>query len=585
MAINKNEIDKYIFDPDNPKQCKSYNLLLQIAKKNNTMVYVNSDFILHCYKYDIINEDFKNYLWDKPDDFKQLSPKAKVNFFKESLSQKEYNEHLETLNLNLNKFTYNNIFNKFFDLHTNGFHIKKFKIYDNDLIFSKLLFSENNDYGGYKQYKDTLSFNQDYHGHKILFTNTVEDLYKSDDFFDVSSVVVTTLSEVWFIKESAYFDKNINKNIKPIFLKKIQDVDLLLDVLQRDLDKSKPEEIKKQDISNIKNISIKDFFSIKDIQLTNLNNKKEIYILGENGDGKTLLLQAITCALKGVNEDGQGSFRDIKDSFNLNIIDTLDKSYKCEENNIYKNLLAYGANRHNNSNTKEDESGFLTLFTNNLNLKNPIKWLITLDHSESKGEKNFISVNQAKQLIKDLLNKDVDIQISSTNVTFKEKGSIVQFDRLSAGYKGVITIICDMLERLSLNQAYVTDIKEFEAIVLIDEVELHLHPKWQYSFMQKLRELFPLIQFIVTTHSPTVILGASKEAVFYTIFKNENGQTCISNQEEIKENFLNDISSNIFDFDVSYERINNPSKDNKAQNTKAKESLLKLIDTINSEDK
>ena len=163
-------------------------------------------------------------------------------------------------------------------------------------------------------------------------------------------------------------------------------------------------------------------------------------------------------------------------------------------------------------------------------------------------------------------------------MTFTEKGSEVSFEQLSAGYRGVITIICDMIARLSEKQQ-VEHIKDFQGIVLIDEVELHLHPKWQYSFMNKLREIFPLIQFVVTTHSPTVLLGAGMEAVYYQIYK-EDGIVKISKQKDVKNDFLNDIQSDIFGFDVNYERINNPSKDDENRQKRAKEGLLNLIDTI-----
>ena len=67
--------------------------------------------------------------------------------------------------------------------------------------------------------------------------------------------------------------------------------------------------------------------------------------------------------------------------------------------------------------------------------------------------------------------------------------------------------------------------------------------------MKKLRDTFPLIQFIVTTHSPTVILGASKEAVFYKIYK-DDGKVQISNQianEGYTHNSL--VSSPLFDLE------------------------------------
>jgi predicted ATP-binding protein involved in virulence len=106
-----------------------------------------------------------------------------------------------------------------------------------------------------------------------------------------------------------------------------------------------------------------------------------------------------------------------------------------------------------------------------------------------------------------------------------------------------------MLWRLSSNQPYITDIKDYQGIVLIDEVELHLHPKWKYDFVKHIRELFPKIQFIFTTHSPTVILGASSEAVFYKVYK-DNAIVSISKQIPNKGYSNNTlISSPLFDLD------------------------------------
>lgn len=76
-------------------------------------------------------------------------------------------------------------------------------------------------------------------------------------------------------------DKFLNyrqNNIKPIFLKNIEDVDLLLNVLENDLNQEKQKNMPKEEISNIDTIEIKDFFSIKNLKLDNLKDKKEIYL-------------------------------------------------------------------------------------------------------------------------------------------------------------------------------------------------------------------------------------------------------------------------------------------------------------------
>ena len=322
----------------------------------------------------------------------------------------------------------------------------------------------------------------------------------------------------------------------------------------------------------IDKLTIKNFFSINQITLTHLKDKKEIYIVGENGDGKTLLLQAIAVGLKGTLEDGLKEFRAMENKFTVEIEN---------KEEIQNNFFAYGASRNNYCQIKEDIVGYLTLFSGEYDLKSPTKWLQYLDYSEQKNNDNVITVKEAKKLLQELLNSDIEIDVSPNGVTFTEKGSEVSFDQLSAGYKGVITIICDLIARLSEKQQ-VAKISDFQGVVLIDEVELHLHPKWQYSFIQKLRSTFPLIQFIVTTHSPTVLLGASMDSVYYHIYKDE-GVVKISEQKEIKNDFLNDIQSSIFGFDVNDERINNPSSDDKKRQKRAKEAMLSFIDTIEKE--
>ena len=199
---------------------------------------------------------------------------------------------------------------------------------------------------------------------------------------------------------------------------------------------------------------------------------------------------------------------------------------------------------------KEDETGYLTLFEDRYDLRSPVEWLQYLDHNEKSNKENILSVQEAKSLLNELLNKDITIDITPDDVIFTERGSEVSFTQLSAGYKGVITIICDLIARLYEKQPYVKEIQDFQGVVLIDEVELHLHPKWKYSFMKKLRDTFPLIQFIVTTHSPTVILGASKEAVFYKIYKDE-GKVAISNQIA-NAGYTNNslVSSPLFDMET-----------------------------------
>jgi len=323
-------------------------------------------------------------------------------------------------------------------------------------------------------------------------------------------------------------------------------MELLLNISKKNSKDRETKNYPSEDINYLSSIKIKKFYSIDELQLDNLSDKKELYIVGENGDGKTLLLQAIAVALKGCEQDGQGIFRQIKDTFSLKVTDEKGIEYNSKSS-FYKNLYAYGSSRNNNCTNNNETLGYLTLFDPSLDLIDPKKWLIKLYNAEQSKERDILSVNEAIELLRKLLNRDIEIVITYNNVVFKEKGSEVSFEQLSAGYKSVITIICDLIEMFSQNQSVELGIDKFKGVVLIDEVELHLHPKWKYNFMNTLREIFPLIQFIVTTHSSTVILGASKEAVFYKIFK-VDGKIDISEQIS-NRGYTNNtlISSPLFD--------------------------------------
>ena len=147
-----------------------------------------------------------------------------------------------------------------------------------------------------------------------------------------------------------------------------------------------------------------------------------------------------------------------------------------------------------------------------------------VDYREKSGETLKISLTTAKEILSELLDENVTIEVSPDKVTFNERGTEVTFNQLSDGYKSVIIWISDLIARLSEKQPYVSTIQDFRGIVLVDEIGVYLHPKWQYTIVRKLRSWFPHIQFIFTTHSPIVIMGASKDATFYKVYK-ESGVT------------------------------------------------------------
>ena len=81
----------------------------------------------------------------------------------------------------------------------------------------------------------------------------------------------------------------------------------------------------------------------------------------------------------------------------------------------------------------------------------------------------------------------------------------LSLDQLSGGYRIVLALAADLARRIALANPHLPDPLQSEAIVLIDELELHLHPEWQQRVIGDLRQTFPNAQFIVSTHSPAVL--------------------------------------------------------------------------------
>ena len=86
------------------------------------------------------------------------------------------------------------------------------------------------------------------------------------------------------------------------------------------------------------------------------------------------------------------------------------------------------------------------------------------------------------------------------------RGETLAVRQLSHGERGILAVMLDLTWRMGhLNSELTDPADEAGAVVLIDEIDLHLHPKWQRQIARKLTETFPRCQFIATTHSPQVI--------------------------------------------------------------------------------
>jgi predicted ATP-binding protein involved in virulence len=97
----------------------------------------------------------------------------------------------------------------------------------------------------------------------------------------------------------------------------------------------------------------------------------------------------------------------------------------------------------------------------------------------------------------------------------KENYARIPMTQLSDGYRCTISLIADIAYRMAILNPQLLDhvLEETEGIVLIDEVDLHLHPSWQQRILKDLLSIFPKVQFIVTTHAPAVINSVDSDSL------------------------------------------------------------------------
>lgn len=104
----------------------------------------------------------------------------------------------------------------------------------------------------------------------------------------------------------------------------------------------------------------------------------------------------------------------------------------------------------------------------------------------------------------------------------EKNGISLNVSQLSDGEKCTMAMFGDLARRLSLANPLLDNPLLGEGVVLIDEIELHMHPSWQRSVLKQLRETFPNIQFIITTHSPIVLSEVNDD---YNVFFMRNSGT------------------------------------------------------------
>lgn len=330
----------------------------------------------------------------------------------------------------------------------------------------------------------------------------------------------------WYEQNSARWEKakEIQNDVsETIRHRKIENSDVSLDPNERKEVESKLSAIKR---FSIRKINILNFKSIENLTLNvkavNENEIRESWLLmlGDNGIGKSTILQAIALCLCTKKQ---------LEKLKLNVKDFLRRgatsgmveifSYEHDEpivlelgihgfnsklNEAPTFILGYGTTRLlPKGNILEDKNkepylNIRNLFDYSTALNNPNTWLgkIGIEEFNTRVAPVFFDILA--------LRENDRIYFEKGRIKLKQFGEDQDLESNSDGYKTIAALVSDIMETLSLERA---NYHNSQGIVLIDEIGNHLHPRWRMKIIGSLRRAFPNLQFIVTTHEPLCLRG------------------------------------------------------------------------------
>lgn len=288
-------------------------------------------------------------------------------------------------------------------------------------------------------------------------------------------------------------------------------------------------------------------------------------ILGPNGVGKTTVLRSLALALRNADDPAiwpkgtyanawarvraSGDQAPIEPRICIKLLDGSEHLTRIHENGSVTitqtprqsqpalfPLFAYGCRRGSAlggtarevdlSNTDGPE--IATLFDEGADLIHAETWLIGMDGDAPKNPLSQIIFDVAIAALKTLLDVD-SIEVAQRRVWITEHGKPrLPFSALSDGYLTSAGWLLDLIARwVEFSRRYnlpmdANFMQTMRGLVLIDEIDLHLHPRWQIDIIARTRRLLPQMSFVVTTHNPLTLVGARAEEIW--ILSTEDGQ-------------------------------------------------------------
>jgi predicted ATP-binding protein involved in virulence len=312
----------------------------------------------------------------------------------------------------------------------------------------------------------------------------------------------------------------------------------------------------------INNIKITGIGPIKNLEL-NFDNHFNI-ICGQNGIGKTTILDCLAQSFGVSNTSVKRTAGKEKGNWNISVsIDEISHQKSFDITSFHPNENTYSTQGfYQNSNNiivfkthrdipyqhlsslNTDPQKKITSFASETmsgSLPNDLKnWFVSRHlwskHDNHLDEAQLLNIGLAKECF-NILNSNISfskVNPNSNDILLQTPNGEIYFEYLSSGYKSCMAVLIGLIKEIEFRFKDPSKfIKDFDGIVFIDEIDLHLHPEWQAKIYEALKEILPNAQIFTSTHSPHIIQVAKpNEIIPLTLDEtNEVKLNSIINQE------------------------------------------------------
>lgn len=277
------------------------------------------------------------------------------------------------------------------------------------------------------------------------------------------------------------------------------------------------------DFSGLKNIRLTGIRGFEENQILNFDGRKSLILIGENGVGKSTLLELIK--------------RIIKPKTKLTLTDLInigndDARIEVEYNDFSVEKLNFSEIQGYINGKKQlcnlIEVSELRILDSQMTKL--INWISLIHNEESNNEFNSLFdwiERQLKILIS--LSTEAILKVEDGHVFWLRNNNTSQreyLENFSSGYKSIMiifySIVSKFINSYSVNAFNILKQALSNTVVSIDEIELHLHPVFKKTIIEKLKKVFPEVLFIITTHDPLVLKSAGGDTKVILLKKTDN---------------------------------------------------------------